>query len=311
MFQDKAITHIAHALARGYTDLYYVNMDTDEFIEYHTDDSSGVLTESRRGDDFFEGCKRDAKLYVHPEDQAVFTSAMNRQFLTRALERSGIFELTYRRIKDGDSFYVNMRVTRMEDDENILVIAVSDIDELMKQRQAEAQIQEERIIYARLHALTGNFIVVYVVDPETDRYREFSATNDYTENLAQATEGEHFFSKVREVASEVNHPEDLPRFLASFTKENIISEIQTSGLFTLVYRLMMDGKPLYVQMSAAMVEEKDGPRLIVGLNNIDAQYRQKELDKETARQKEIYNQITTSLAEQYDTLYYIDIQTNT
>jgi len=311
MFQDKAITHIAHALARGYTDLYYVNMDTDEFIEYHTDDSSGVLTESRRGDDFFEGCKRDAKLYVHPEDQAVFTSAMNRQFLTRALERSGIFELTYRRIKDGDSFYVNMRVTRMEDDENILVIAVSDIDELMKQRQAEAQIQEERIIYARLHALTGNFIVVYVVDPETDRYREFSATNDYTENLAQATEGEHFFSKVREVASEVNHPEDLPRFLASFTKENIISEIQTSGLFTLVYRLMMDGKPLYVQMSAAMVEEKDGPRLIVGLNNIDAQYRQKELDKETARQKEIFNQITTSLAEQYDTLYYIDIQTNT
>ena len=44
--------HIAHALARGYTDLYYVNMDTDEFIEFHTDDEHGVLAEVRRGADF-------------------------------------------------------------------------------------------------------------------------------------------------------------------------------------------------------------------------------------------------------------------
>jgi hypothetical protein len=31
-------SRIAQALARGYTDLYYVNMETDELIEYHTDD---------------------------------------------------------------------------------------------------------------------------------------------------------------------------------------------------------------------------------------------------------------------------------
>ena len=43
--------------------------------------------------------------------------------------------------------------------------------------------QEERLIYARLHALTGSFLVVYVVDPETDRYREFSATDDYVESF--------------------------------------------------------------------------------------------------------------------------------
>ena len=47
-----------------------------------------------------------------------------------------------------------------------------------KLRQELERIQEERIIYARLHALTGNFICVYVVDPATDNYREFSATDD-------------------------------------------------------------------------------------------------------------------------------------
>ncbi len=37
----------------------------------------------------------------------------------------------------------------------------------------------------------------------------------------------------------------------------------------------------------------------------------KENEKEIARQKDVYNQITASLAEQYDTLYYVDIATDT
>lgn len=276
MNSGRVYKHIAHALARGYTDLYYVNMDTDELIEFHTDDERGVLSEARRGADFFEGCERDAKLFVHREDQAAFVKAMNRDFLMKALEGNRVFALTYRRIKNGRSFYVNMKVSRVEDDPRYIVIAVSDIDELIQKRRAEERIREERVVYARLHALTGNFICVYVVDPETDRYREFSATDDYVESFAQAKDGEAFFEKVREVARQFNHPDDLSRFLGAFTKENMLSEIGRSGIFTLGYRLMMEGRPLHVQMKAAMVEEEEGPRLIVGLNDIDAQVRQEE-----------------------------------
>jgi len=39
---------------------------------------------------------------------------------------------------------------------------------------------------------------------------------------------------------------------------------------------MTKGKPVHYQLKAAMVEEKEGPRLIVGLNNIDTQVRQEE-----------------------------------
>ena len=269
-------THIAHALARGYTDLYYVNMETNELIEYYTDDESGVLTELRRGKDFFEGCERDAKLYVHHDDQAIFVRTMNKTFLRDVLRGQHTYEFVYRRIKGSRTFYVKMQISRIEEDENVIVIAVSDIDELMRQRRAEERIQEERIIYARLHALTGNFICVYVVDIETDSYREFSATDAYVEKFAQAKEGGSFFSRVREVAHKFNHPDDLKRFLASFTKENVLAEIERRGIFTLGYRLMMEERPIHVQMKAAMVEEKEGPRLIVGLNDIDAQVRQEE-----------------------------------
>jgi diguanylate cyclase (GGDEF)-like protein len=269
-------THLAHALARGYTELFYVNTETDELIEFHTNDRRGFLTEARRSADFFEGCERDAKLFVHPEDQEKFVTAMNREFLAKALEKTNVFEMTYRRIMGDRTFYVQMDVTRMEDDPRIIVLAVSDIDELTRQRREEERIQEERIIYARLHAITGNFIVVYVVDPETDSYREFSATADYKESLAQAEEGTSFFDTVREAALLYNHPKDLTLFLSGFTKEHIMEEIERSGIFTLGYRIMMNGKPIHVQLKAAMVEEKEGPRLIVGLNDVEAQYRQEE-----------------------------------
>ncbi len=268
--------HLAQALARGYTDLYYVNMDTGEFIEYQTDDDLGVLTEARRGSDFFEGCERDAKLFVHPEDQDAFVRAMDRDFLTQALARNKVFVMTYRRIKGGRSFYVMMKVSRMEDDERFLVLGVTDIDEQIKQRRLEERLQEERIIYARLHALTGSFLCIYVVDLETNRYREFAATDDYVESFSQAKEGTDFFAAVRDASRDFNHPDDLERFLSVFTKENIMAEIERSGIFTLGYRLYMEGKPRHVQLKAAMVEEKEGPRLVVGINDIDVQVRQEE-----------------------------------
>ena len=269
-------THIVQALAREYADLYYVNIDTDEFIEFQTDSNFGILTEARRGADFFEGCKRDVKLFVHPEDREAFIRTMDPCFLKNELKKSKEYQLVYRRIKNGRTFYVRMNISRLEDDPRLLVMAVSDIDELMKKRRSEERIMEEWIIYARLYALNGNCIVVYVVDPETGRYREFSAADHYEESFAQAKEGTDFFTTLRNAARVFSHPDDTDRVLSLLTQENMMAEIKRSGIFTLGYRIKMEDRYVHFHLKAAMVEEKEGSRLIVGLNDIDAQVRQEE-----------------------------------
>lgn len=270
------ISHIAYALARDCIDLFYVNMDTGDYIEYHTDDKHGILKESRRAADFFESCKREAELYVHPEDQDTFVNAMNRDFLTKTLDQSGMYEMSYRRIKNERLFWVRMEVSRMADDERFIVIAVFDIDELVMKRRAEERIQEERLVYARLHAITGNYLVVHVVEPETGCYREFSSTEEFVKSLELPKEGPDFFGMIREKAVRFIYPEDKDLFITTFTEENIMAEIKLSGIFTLGFRLMIEGRPRYIQLKAAMAEEQEGPRLIVGLNDIDAQVRQEE-----------------------------------
>ena len=269
-------SRISYALARATTDLFYVNMATDEYIEYSSDDDCGMLLESRRAADFFESCEREAKLFVHPDDQDAFVRAMNREFLSDVLSDSEEYEMTYRRLKDHRSFYVQMNVSRMKDDNNYIVISVSDIDELVKKRRMEEQVEEERTVYARLHAITGNFIVVYVVNPKTNHFREFSSTEAYTQTLALDKEGDDFFERAMKITSRFIYTGDLSRFRTAFTRKNVMATIERDGIFTLGYRLMVEGRSLHVQMKAAMVEESKGPRLIVGLNDVDAQVRQEE-----------------------------------
>ena len=115
-----------------------------------------------------------------------------------------------------------------------------------------------------------------MVDPETDNYSAFSASFNYEKSLKLAREGAKFFEAAQEAAPVYIHPDDLKLFLSTFTKKNILAEIERSGIFILSCRLIMEGKPVYVQIRASVVEEREGPRLIVGLVNIDSQVRQEE-----------------------------------
>ena len=237
-----AYAHVAYALARDYTDLFYVNVETGEFVEYRSDDECGMLLEARRADGFFESCMREAKLFVHPDDQDAFVAAMSRARLLAVLDRYGEHEMTYRRMMDGRSFYVQMRVSRMRDDGRYIVVAVTDIDELVMKRREEERIREERVVYARLHAVAGNQIVVYVVNPQSDHFREFSSIDAYGRSFDLEKEGQDFFGRSRETTRCHIHPQDSDRFLAAFTKENVMAAIERDGIYTLAYRLMLDGR---------------------------------------------------------------------
>ena len=267
--------HIAQALARSYTDLYYINLDSEQYIEYRTDEDSGTLTEVRRGWHFFEQCQVEAEESVYPEDRENVIRALDRKTLVTALDQNNTFAMTYRLIGADGPTYVRMKVTRMQDNERYIVLGITDVDDEARQRNAAARLREEQIAYARLRALTGDFLCIYLVDPETGRYREFSATASF-EKFDRPMEGQDFFADSCKQCRVVIYPEDQNRFISMMTRDNVMADVERHGMFTLSYRLMIDGKPRYVQLKAVMVEEKEGTRLVVGVNDIDKQVHQEE-----------------------------------
>lgn len=268
-------TRIAQTLARGYTDLYYVNLETEEFIEYLTDDENGLLSETRRGTDFFESCKIDAQEVVHRDDRVLFLNALDKETLLKNLNKNKTFIMTYRLLKDDRPMYVTMKISRMEDDDRFIIIGVSDVDDQIKQQKAAERMEEERIAYKRLNALTGDFLCVYVIDPESDYYREYSSSPGFdTYNLPK--EGKDFFGETIINSRNAIYPEDLERFVSQFSKEKVLADIEDNGIFSLIYRLVINDNPTYVQLKAALVEEKEGRRLVVGINDIDNSIRKEE-----------------------------------
>ena len=134
----------------------------------------------------------------------------------------------------------------------------------------------DHITFSRVaQALAQDYFSIYVVDPDTDMFVEYSSAKEY-EELGIEKAGEDFFRLSRENMERLIYAEDRDRFMAVFTKERILSILERDGSFTMKYRLMFGEKPVYVSMKVMLLDDEHGRHLIIGTNNIDAQMKREQ-----------------------------------
>ena len=121
-------TNITETLARDYTDLYYVNLDTDEYVEYRTEDGRNSPAEARRGERFFDQVKIEILQAVYPEDQEMALHAFERETLLENLNQFGVFIITYRLNIAGQPTYMRLKASRMANNERFIVLGVANVD---------------------------------------------------------------------------------------------------------------------------------------------------------------------------------------
>jgi diguanylate cyclase (GGDEF)-like protein len=141
--------HIAKALSANYTYLYYVNMETEEFVEYRPDPQREDLSLERHGGDFFAQSRKDALQALYKEDQKAFIEAFTKENMEQTLDTEGTYTLTYRLLINDVPTYVNMKGVRMRGDRKHVIIGVSNVDAQMRQQEALTRMK------ADLDKLTG------------------------------------------------------------------------------------------------------------------------------------------------------------
>ena len=266
---------IVNALASNYFDLFYVNTETGKYVEFGSRTNKDTESFAQYGDDFFAESKQTIQSIVYEEDRDRLMRVINKEALLRLIDDHGTYVHQYRLLVDGKPNYVNMKVARVSEDDEHIIIGVSDVDSQVKAQMAAIRAKEERDTYLRLNALNDNLIVLYFVDPETEEYTEYSSSKSY-EELGIAKQGSDFFQTSYENSLRTIHPDDQTLFREKVTKENVLAAIEENGVFTLSYRLMSDGLPTYVRFKAAMVDEDGKPLLIVGLQDEDLRMRQEQ-----------------------------------
>lgn len=143
------------------------------------------------------------------------------------------------------------------------------------------------------------------IDLNTERFIEYSSTAGQ-EELAVERHGENFFRSVKQDARLRIYEKDRDTFLAAFTRENILKELAVQGVFTITYRLVDSGMPVYSNMKVMRMKGTD--RIIIGISIIDAQMKQREQLENIRRERDTLARIM-ALSEDYLTLYSIDPDT--
>ena len=174
-----------------------------------------------------------------------------------------MFTATYRLIDSGTPVYVNMKVTRLQGT-NRIILGVSVIDSQMKQQARIEGVLRERDALARIMAVSEDYLSLYSVDPDTGRYVEYTSTADY-QSLGFEKEGADFFLQGVIDGKKAVHPDDLPRYLEGFTKEMVLKSIRETGKYLLNYRLIIRDEPVFVSLKISPFQNGKEERLLAGV----------------------------------------------
>ena len=259
--------NIARALATDYFHLFYVNLETEEFIEYSSNVGEDEISTERHGEKFFSKSREKALTVLHKDDRDLFIKSFTRENVLSQIDKNGTFTLIYRLLKFDVPYYVNLKAVRLKNDKKHLFVGVSNIDSQVKQKKIVEQAKQNQLAFTRLMALFGDYICVYVINLKDNSYIQYQATAEF-EEIGVQTEGEDFFKDTQINAEKAVVPEDRELFKLRHTKEVILDSIRKEGVFTSHHRLMISGKSVMVAVRTVLVKEDGEDKLIMGVRKV-------------------------------------------
>ncbi len=151
--------------------------------------------------------------------------------------------------------------------------------EKLSQQKEESMMNElpNTIFHARpmeaiLMALFENYESIYAVDATTFAYHCYHESEVFHE-LRIERSGEDFFADLHKNADRVIYSADLEYVHQTHEKDTILRELSRQKEYSVVYRLMLDGEPLYHKMRAVYKIIDNKPYILVGIRNIDESVR--------------------------------------
>lgn len=129
-------------------------------------------------------------------------------------------------------------------------------------------------------ALFENYESIYVVDAETAAYRCFHESDSFS-TLRFENSGDDFFRALKINILRTVFTEDQPFVSRMLSKEALIAGLKEEKYYSIVYRLMINGKPLYHKLRATTDVLNGHTYILIGIRNIDKAFR---LDKAYAKE---------------------------
>ena len=121
---------------------------------------------------------------------------------------------------------------------------------------------------AIVRALFENYESIYDIDVETSEYRCYHESDSYSE-LKIESSGEDFFATLISNVPKVVFPEDREYVCRMLRKEAVLEGLEKEKYYSFVYRLMLDGRPVYHKIRAVVETVGQRKHIMLGVRNVD------------------------------------------
>ena len=185
----------------------YVDLGSNHYVEYSSSNDYRELEVPQEGSDFFAETRKNVLRVIHPDDLEKVLTISDKDFMIVATQQGKKYQLEYRLLMSDGAHYVRLRAVRVDDDTH-LIIALENIDDEVKSKQAMKDISEKNMIFSQIaESLAKQYGMIYYIDTETDSYNEFTASDEYKDFNISPT-GNDFFGTSQRNVSVIVHPDD-------------------------------------------------------------------------------------------------------
>ena len=292
---------IAIALAKDYDSIYVIDPKDDSYVEYVASADFKELSVRSAGDNFYEDTVCNCRKMVYPEDQDIFLASFKKENVTNSLKNGKSFSLNYRLVTTGKPVYYYLKTIKGDDDR--VIIGVRNVDE-QKKRELSAQV--EMLTYQQIAgALASRYDVVFYINIDTNEYLIHSSSKDFS-ILGTASHGKDFFADLSVDVKEIVYKDDIDYVLNGLEKNNLLEELEKSGIVSMTYRQKLGDDLKYVNLIAVRVKN-DMEHIVIGIQNVDYQIKR---EQTILAENETFNTVAMALASRYEVIYRVNLKTN-
>ena len=261
---------LSYALASGFESVYYVDIDTGDYVVFNSKGSCEELQMQRAGSDFFADVETDVPRLVFAPDRERVLLNLRREALLTQLVGAQPFSMTYRLVVAGAPVYYNLKVVRADrDGGHHIVCGVCRVDDPI--RQARPAEEENALNFTSLSkALARDMESIYYVDLETGTYVEFVASDEYRD-LKLEISGSDFFGEVQRNIPKAVYAGDRERLAKAIQRAPLEAALAEFPAFFIDYRMVSGGKLVHYRLKAAYAEPGDRRHVILGVFNVHGQ----------------------------------------
>ncbi|MBO4386530.1 MAG: GGDEF domain-containing protein, partial [Treponema sp.] len=216
--------NIATSLAEDYEAMYYINIESGEYLEFSTNQEYDSMNIPIKNRNFYTEAKTNIENYVHPDDREFAKSLYNKESILNNLENKKSYSYKYRILIGGQPRHFQFTVMKASDNRHFILYG-KDIDNAITADNMRSENQKNHVTFSQVaEILAINYDVIYYVNAEDSSYISYECRNIYGK-LDMQKSGDDFFADAQNDISMIVHKSDGDFVRAFINKDHIITTL--------------------------------------------------------------------------------------